>query len=47
MSILEIKDKWSYNKMHEKFKKILDEKLPKFAGRITLSLPKIKKPSEI
>jgi glycosyltransferase involved in cell wall biosynthesis len=47
MSILEIKEKWSYKKMHTNFKKILDERLPKFAERLTLSLPKIKKPSEI
>lgn len=47
MAILEVKEKWSYKKMHDKFKKILEEKLPKFAERIALTLPTIKKPSEI
>jgi glycosyltransferase involved in cell wall biosynthesis len=47
LSILEIKDRWSYKKMCDDFKKILNNRLPKFAERITLSLPKIKKPSEI
>jgi len=47
MSIMEVKQTWSYKRMFDKFTKILDEKLPKFAERITLSLPTIKKPSEI
>lgn len=47
MALTDIKDKWSFTKMHENFKKILDEKLPKFSERIVLTLPKIKKPSEI
>lgn len=47
MSILEVKEKWSYNKMCDNFKKILNQRLPKFAERVALSLPKIKKPSEI
>jgi glycosyltransferase involved in cell wall biosynthesis len=47
ISILEIKDNWSYKKMSDKFKKILNEKLPTFAERITLTLPTTKKPSEI
>jgi glycosyltransferase involved in cell wall biosynthesis len=47
ISILEIKDNWSYKKMSDKFKKILNEKLPTFTERITLTLPTTKKPSEI
>lgn len=47
MSVLEMKNKWSYTKMHNKFKKILDERLPKFAQRLSLTLPTIKKPSEV
>ena len=47
MAIIEVKEKWSYKKMQDRFKKILEEKLPKFAERINLTLPRIKKPSEI
>lgn len=47
VSIWDMRNTWSYEKMHEKFNNILQNKLPKFAERITMTLPKIKKVSEI
>ena len=47
VSMWDIKNTWSYSKMSEKFEKILNVKLPKFAEKIVLTLPSIKKPSEI
>lgn len=46
ISLWDVKNTWSYEKMKIKFKKILDERLPKFAERVTLTLPKMKKPKE-
>jgi hypothetical protein len=46
-SLLDFKKNWSYKKMVENFEKILEKRLPKFSERVILSLPKIKKPSEI
>lgn len=47
LTIWDIKNKWSYQKMKDRFEKILEKNLPKFAERVVLSLPKIKKTSEI
>jgi len=43
IGIRELKSIWSYSSMCRKFETMLDEKLPKFADRIALSLPKLKK----
>lgn len=40
-SIIDLKTRWSYEKMHERFINILDENLPKFSERVSLSLPKL------
>jgi glycosyltransferase involved in cell wall biosynthesis len=42
-SIREIESRWSYDSMHKKFQTLLDEKLPKFAQKMQLNLPKLKK----
>ncbi len=47
LTIWDIKNKWSYKKMAERFQKILENNLPKFAERVVLSLPKIRNISEI
>lgn len=41
LSLLSLKTKWSYEKMHERFISILDEHLPKFAEKVGLSLPNL------
>lgn len=46
-SSIELNQSWSYKKMCEKFETILNNRLPKFAERLVLTLPKIKKQSEI
>ena len=43
IGIRELKSIWSYNSMCRKFETMLEEKLPKFAERVALSLPKLKK----
>lgn len=43
IGIRELKSIWSYNSMCKKFETMLEEKLPKFAERVALSLPKLKK----
>jgi glycosyltransferase involved in cell wall biosynthesis len=47
VSIWDMRNTWSYDKMSEKFNNILNKRLPKFAERITMTLPKIKKASEV
>lgn len=47
VSMWDIKNTWSYDKMTEKFEKILNDRLPKFAEKIVLTLPTTKKQSEI
>lgn len=42
-SIKEIESRWSYDSMHKKFQTLLDEKLPKFAQKMQLNLPQLKK----
>ena len=46
LSIVDVKTKWSYDSMHERFIKLLDEKLPKFTATVKLNLPKLKKVGE-
>lgn len=46
LSANDIKTKWSYNSMKERFQKYLDSNLPKFASTVSLNLPKLKKVSE-
>lgn len=46
LSINDVKTKWSYTAMKERFEKYLDSNLPKFASTVTLNLPKLKKVSE-
>ena len=41
LTIWDIKNKWSYKKMTERFEKVLETKLPKFAERVPLNLPKM------
>jgi glycosyltransferase involved in cell wall biosynthesis len=43
IGIRELKSIWSYTSMCKKFEDMLDKKLPKFAEKITLSLPKLRK----
>ena len=43
LSIWEVKTRWSYNKMHERFENILKESLPKFPEKVFLTLPPILK----
>lgn len=50
LSIRELEKIWSYENMHKKFVSMLDKYLPKFAEKMTLNLPKLKKvepPTEI
>lgn len=42
-SIREIEKIWSFDYMKTKFEKLLDEKLPKFAQKMQLNLPQLKK----
>jgi hypothetical protein len=42
-SVPELEKKWSYEAMSEKFEQLLDTHLPKFAQRISLNLPQLKK----
>lgn len=46
LSIGDVKTKWSYTSMRERFQKYLDSNLPKFASTVTLNLPKLKKVNE-
>lgn len=46
LSINDVKTKWSYTAMKERFEKYLESNLPKFASTVTLNLPKLKKVSE-
>jgi hypothetical protein len=43
LSLREVENLWSYEKMHSKFIKLLDDKLPKFAQQVSMNLPKLKK----
>jgi len=43
IGIRELKSIWSYTSMCKKFEDMLDKKLPKFAEKVTLSLPKLRK----
>jgi glycosyltransferase involved in cell wall biosynthesis len=47
LSVREIEKLWSYENMHNKFIKILDERLPKFAEKVSMNLPTLKKVSPI
>jgi glycosyltransferase involved in cell wall biosynthesis len=42
-SVREIEKIWSFDYMKTKFEKLLDEKLPKFAQKMQLNLPQLKK----
>jgi len=42
-SVNEMETRWSYNKMREKFNTMLDNYLPKFAEKVSLKLPELKK----
>jgi hypothetical protein len=42
-SINEMETRWSYDKMREKFNIMLDDYLPKFAEKVSLKLPELKK----
>lgn len=46
LSVNDVKTKWSYTAMRERFQKILDSSLPKFAPTVSLNLPKLKKVGE-
>lgn len=46
LSINDVKTKWSYNSMRERFQKLLDSNLPKFSPVVKLNLPKLKKVGE-
>lgn len=46
LSIWDVKTRWSYDKMHERFQNILKESLPKFPEKVAFSLPKILKSLE-
>lgn len=46
LSINDVKTKWSYNSMKERFQKLLDSNLPKFSPIVKLNLPKLKKVGE-
>jgi len=46
LSTNDIKTKWSYNAMKERFQKLLDSNLPKFSAVVKLNLPKLKKVGE-
>jgi hypothetical protein len=35
--------KWSYSTMVDNFKKLLEERLPKFSEKVSLNLPTLKK----
>jgi len=43
LSLREVENLWSYEKMYSKFIKLLDDKLPKFAQQVSMNLPKLKK----
>ena len=43
VSVTNIKTRWSYENMHEKFDKILNDKLPTFSSELKLNLPKLNK----
>lgn len=42
-SVKEIETKWSYESMRDKFSVMLDNYLPKFAEKVSLNLPQLKK----
>lgn len=46
LSINDIKLKWSYSAMKDRFQKLLDSNLPKFSPVVKLNLPKLKKVGE-
>ena len=46
LSLISMKTKWSYNKMHERFEKIMDTNVPKFAVKSEIKLPKLNKISD-
>lgn len=46
LSLVSMKTKWSYIKMHERFENILNLNLPKFAVKSELKLPKLNKISD-
>jgi glycosyltransferase involved in cell wall biosynthesis len=47
LSIREVEKIWSYENMHNKFIKLLDERLPKFSQKVSMNLPTLKKISPI
>jgi glycosyltransferase involved in cell wall biosynthesis len=46
LSIHDVKTKWSYTAMCDRFKKLLEVNLPKFSQTVKLNLPKLKKVGE-
>lgn len=42
-SVKEIETKWSYESMRQSFSELMDRYLPKFAERVSLNLPQLKK----
>lgn len=43
LSLISMKTKWSYNKMHERFETIMNNNVPKFAVKSEIKLPKLNK----
>lgn len=41
-NIQQMKSKWSYDAMHEKFNTLLENRVPKFAERMKINLPQLK-----
>ena len=47
VGVREIEKLWSYESMHKKFEKLLENYLPKFAEKVDINLPKLKRISPI